>query len=306
MGNAEYEIEQRTKTKEEKIMKGRDFEKKLSKFKNYPKSDLIILSDFDQTFTKRKFNGKGIYSSYQIFDNSKSVSSNNKYLSQIDDLFQKYGKYERDISVPFEERLEKIKYWYIQDLKLKSKLGFNKRDFDSFLDEAIISGGIKFRKGLLNFLGLIKERKIPLVILSGGISEVIETCLRKLIGDSEFEDLVNEKLLNIIGNKFVYNEEGNVVDIQTPIIHTFNKDKFALKAVNELGKEGGNFIVVGDHMNDMDMINSTKYKEIIGVGFDNYIKGDSFLERYDICIQGDGDFDFISNMVDIITKEKRK
>jgi phosphoserine phosphatase len=83
---------------------------------------------------------------------------------------------EMDASIPREEKLKHTEAWWSGDMKAFSSAGYSRRDFEKMTKES----KLLFRRGTQDLLRLCKKLDIPLVIVSGGIHELIEESLRLL------------------------------------------------------------------------------------------------------------------------------
>jgi 2-hydroxy-3-keto-5-methylthiopentenyl-1-phosphate phosphatase len=182
---------------------------------------IAIVSDFDYTLTRRfdledeKIN---FYSSYCIFEHFKHITD--EYRIKNKDLFNTYYKYEMDETLEFKKRDELVYKWYKDNLNLIVAEKITKELFKEMVDHS--HEKFYFRNGILELFELVLEYKIPFYIISGGLHDVIEHSLRFVL--PFYEHLEKNKLLNIISNKFIYDEKTHkMIGYQEPIVYTFNK-----------------------------------------------------------------------------------
>ena len=113
-----------------------------------------------------------------------------------------------------------MKEWWDEDFRLFVEAKYKEGDFAKMCVES----KLLFRKGMGQLMHLSGHNKIPLMIVSGGISEIIE-CHLGLLLDSKFnkkaEDCFNHQL-KIISNSFQY-KNGTVCDFNRPTVFTMNK-----------------------------------------------------------------------------------
>ena len=83
-------------------------------------------------------------------------------------------------------------------------------------------GDFYFRNGILEFFELIEEFNIPLFIISACVNDIIEIILESLL--SKYSTLISKGLLYIMGNKFNFDENDNIIGYEKPMITTFNKN----------------------------------------------------------------------------------
>ncbi|MFH8080781.1 MAG: hypothetical protein QXO84_02785 [Candidatus Aenigmatarchaeota archaeon] len=61
-----------------------------------------------------------------------------------------------------------------------------------------------------------------------------------------------------------------------------------------------NIILLGDSINDVNMVKGFKYKNLLKIGFLNFDEDklrDSYSKNFDVIIEGDGDFSFINELI---------
>jgi 2-hydroxy-3-keto-5-methylthiopentenyl-1-phosphate phosphatase len=144
---------------------------------------------------------------------------------------------------------------------------------------------------------MCKHDKIPLTIVSGGISDIIATMLSTVIDIHDYDQL------KIMGNELVFKD-----DILQGID---GKLCFCAKNLTILNNETignrKNIVVLGDVLSDNLMAKNLKYKYMITVLFLNYDPKDSepkhmfelgqYQEKSDMVITNDGSFKKINWMM---------
>jgi len=194
--------------------------------------------------------------------------------------------------------------WALEVFQIYSNSKINKSNFNDMIKEA--KGKIFLRQGIIEFFKLIENYNIYLIIISAGIYESINTILKHLIPN--FSSLQQKNLIKIMGNKFQFDKENNIINIEYPIIQTFNKSTFFK---NELGSsDKTHVILIGDHLNDSDITNEVHFKEYLKFGFFNYPEGEkqelleNYKKRYDLIIQNNGNFNHINDHISNIYNNK--
>ena len=156
---------------------------------------------------------------------------------------------------------------------------------------------MEFRQNALELMDILKERGIPLVIMSSS----------GLGGDAIAMMLEKErKLYNniyIISNSFKWDKKGNAVEVKKPIIHVINKDETMIKDFPEIYKkikDRKNVILLGDNIEDLGMIIGFDYKNLLKIGFLNENIEEN-LEKYkksfDVLILNDGSINYLNNLI---------
>jgi len=188
---------------------------------------IAIISDFDFTLTRRfDLNNEQInyFSTYCVLENFSEITENFKKNSQK--LYNDNHKYETDETLDFPTRNELVLKWYRDNLDLIVGENLTKSHFEDMMDHS--HEKFYFRQGILELFEIVLEYKIPFYIISGGLHDIIEHSLKAVI---PFYKLLEEnKLINIIANKFIYDEKTQkMTGYQEPLVYTFNKGEVIKK-----------------------------------------------------------------------------
>ena len=280
------------------IIKDKNFENKLNKFN---KDNLIIISDFDFTLTRRYYinpiNNKKehLLSGFGFYDLCPNLPEN--FRKETMDLKLKYLKYENDLSISYEKRDEYIKFLFSEIIQKIVNLHLDKNFLDKSLENTIKFKPFYFRYGIKKFYELINQNNITQIIISGGIKESIEKTLQ----------MVNKNIIRqnikIIANEFLYDANGIIIDYKKPLVYTFNKSKIFEKEILKYNNDIENkcILFLGDHMNDIDSISNIKSIEKLTIVFNNdennLNSNKQFLEKYDCVIGNEGDLIFINELI---------
>lgn len=268
------------------------------KVNSFSLKELVIISDFDYTLTKRfsssdENNRVQYLCGFGFYDHCPNLPES--FRKGSEQLKEKYIKYENDLSVPYETRDKYTKILYEEDLRLIAELHLDKSFLLSNLEDTIKKKPFYFRKGVKKFIEFIINNKIPFVIISGGIKETIEATLELLIGQPLPSNI------QIISNEFIYDEKNKTKDFKTPLIYTFNKAEIISHRIKEIIKEedlkNKEILFLGDHINDIDAIKDLKPKDKVGIVFNNYFNQYKYLEKYDCVINNEGSFDYINELL---------
>ena len=281
----------------------KDFEEKLSEFKKNPKK-LMIVTDFDYTLTKKYFEDNHLYSSYCVLEKSDYLSENFK--TKNTKLFEKYSKYENDLSLNFNSKDMLMRQWFKENLELILEENINRESFLKMVLQA--EKNFYYRHGISEFFDLIDKHNIPIIIVSGGIHEVIEESLKYVF--PQYKNLKEKKLIHVVANKFHYDENNKAVGYVEPFVYTFNKGETLKQIFKEFNTGEENIIVMGDHLNDIDTIKHLDYDNEIKIGFINFEEDsvdekkikllEAYQLRYDVLIFNDGNMNFVNNLVENI------
>ncbi|MDR0283156.1 MAG: hypothetical protein LBI53_07960 [Candidatus Peribacteria bacterium] len=107
----------------------------------------------------------------------------------------------------------------------------------------------------------------------------------------------------LVGNDFIRDEEGKVIDFKKPIIHSMNKSETVLKDFSEIYEniqERKNVILLGDSPSDVQMIDGFEYNTLLKIGFlntDDEQARERFMQLYDVLILQDGSLDYVNEIL---------
>lgn len=115
-------------------------DEKIKKVKSFSLKNLVIISDFDYTLTKRfsssdESNRVQYLCGFGFYDHCPNLPESFREASR--QLKEKYIKYENDLSVPFEMRDKYTKLLYEEDLRLINELHLDKSFLLSNLEDTI-------------------------------------------------------------------------------------------------------------------------------------------------------------------------
>lgn len=207
-------------------------------------------------------------------------------------LHDKYHSIEIDPKVSREERLEAMERWWTEHFDLLIESGLTLE----VLRKVVDSGKIQPREGAREFIDILKEKDIPLVIMSSS----------GLGGDSISLFLEKEGLLCnnvcVISNSFEWDKEGRAISVKKPIIHGMNKYETAIKdyLVFDKVKDRKNVLLLGDSLDDVGMVKGFDYNNLIKVAFITE-KTEGSLEDYkkafDVVVLNDGNMDYVNKLL---------
>ena len=227
-----------------------NFTQKLEVFRNaYKNNNLLIISDFNRTLTL-----PGTSTSFSSI--AKGNFLRKEYLEKRDELFKEYFPYEiGELGNSLQERQEKVDFWFESHLKLLVDEGLTKSMLREIVKENKNLNEV--RENFTDFFNTIQKYQIPLVIVSGGLGDIIDLLLQKY--------KIPRENFKIISNYFIWNSEGLAIDYnKNHIVNTINKEN------TDLGLDLGNetcIIVLGDSPEDLDILNNLNFKESLSVGF---------------------------------------
>lgn len=264
-------------------------EKELDQIKEAGPESVQVLADFDRTLTTAFVDGEKVSSVISVLRDGDYIS--NDYAQEAAKLFNKYHPIENDINLSSQERKAAMEIWWREHFKLLIDSGLT----INHTNQAVEAGRIRLREGVKEFIDLLDKEKIPLVIVSSTALGV--ESIRFIL---ESNKLMNDNI-EIISNKFIWDEEGRAIDVEEPIVHLANKDEvvfdFELKAKLQARK---NIFLLGDNLEDKKMVGDLNYDKLITIGFLNE-NVEKYINRYrkefDVVIKNDGNFDYINKLL---------
>ncbi len=244
-------------------------------FEDY--DSLYIVTDFDKTITDGNSS-----SSWSLL--SKSNLSNTNYKDERNLLFDKYHPYEIDPIVSLEDKCRLLSEWWNKHIELLYKYEVTSEMIDSIATD---SNFMNFRSGAKDFLSILSNHNVPVVIISAGIGNFIESFLKANNCYTSNIHLIS----NIMDFKAGYNNRN------TTVIHSFNKNEVSIppEILSEI-KNRNNLIILGDNISDLNMISIEKRDRALKIGFleeDEEVLLKEFLEKFDIVCTGNSSFNDI-------------
>ena len=217
-----------------------------------PISDLnsvYVVTDFDRTIT----NGSS-KTSWSILSNSPYVPK--EYITERQEFYDFYRPIEVDDTLDYDYKLKMMKEWFQKHINLFVKYKLSKEVFDDAATNLRIMG---FRPYAKEFLDFLHENGIPLIIISAGIGNFIESFL-------EHNNCYYDNIF-ISSNRILF-ENGIATGVGENIIHSFNKNEVSLPSeIQEKINGRDTVILMGDQVSDLNMVDRANHKSVISVGF---------------------------------------
>ena len=249
-----------------------------------------VISDFDGTLIKRFVDGEKVQSLLSILRSSGDYLSS-EYETRAKGLFKKYRPIESDKKLSVYERKRAMHEWWTKHFELLIDFGLNKSD----LHKVIKSNKLRLRKGIVEFLDYLNNKKIPLVIMSSsGLGDAISMLLER-------EQIFHNNIY-IITNTFKWDNKGNAIAAKKPIIHSMNKDETSIKnypAFN-LIKNRKNVLLLGDKIEDIGMVKGYDCDNLIKIGFLNdEVKKNLKLYKmnFDVVLLNDTNMNYVNQIL---------
>ncbi len=267
------------------------YEEIKQKIKEAGLGKLHILSDFDRTITYG-LDKTGKRTPTVIAQlRSRPDYLGEEYMKKANALYDIYRPIEVDNSLSLEEKKEKMSEWWEKHFALISQIGFNK----DLIRRVIKENPLQFRKGSLEFFSFLDKSNVPIFFITAGPGDLVDEYLK--------ENKIDYSNIFVVGNRYAFDSLGNAMQIQRPIIHTFNKTEVTLKGAGffEKVKERKNVILLGDSIGDVGMIEGFDYDNLLKIGFLNEDVEKNlpcYKENFDVVITNDGDFSFVNDFLE--------
>jgi cytosolic 5'-nucleotidase 3 len=264
---------------------------KITALKTAGLSCLHIIADFDRTLTTARVEGEDSTSSFAQIRNGGYLSET--YVAEAKRLYSVYYPIEIDPKVPLEEKAEKMQEWWHLHMELMLQHGMNR----AVLDDIVMKGKVQGRAGLRELLTFSAEKKIPFLIFSAGLGDLIKTYLKH---EGIYFDNVH-----VISNLFKFNDQGLVTGIEDKMITALNKSEVAISNT-PFAKEiesKPNVILLGDSLSDTGMTADLKHATILKIGFlnDHHDLLSEFEKEFDLILLNDGDISYVTELLEQIS-----
>ena len=263
-------------------------EEKKRLFKGKGAAHFHIVADFDKTFTTAFVEGKKSNTTFAQIREGSALEK--EYHKKADVLYKKFYPFEVGLNFPLEERKAKLAEWWKGHLDLLVKYRLTRKVMYACIDE----GKMRIRSGAPEFFSFAAKRKIPLVILSSGLGDIIVYFLKK--------HGLFTKNVNVIANFFKFGKAGKVVGYNKFVIHSLIKDEADLKSRPFYKKiaHRKNVLLFGDSIGDLEMVAGIEGINVISVGFLNDAVEENLQEykkKFDIIVLEDGSFEFVNDLL---------
>lgn len=210
------------------------------------KSNFYVAIDFDRTIT-----------SFESDDSWFACSNmlEQEFQNEIDDLYKKYRPIEIEYNISYEEKFKAMEEWYRKCMNLYIKYHLTKEQ----LQESLKRSKLVFRDGAKEFLEEMKKDDIPVVIVSAGIGNVIETFLKE--NNCYFDNMY------LISNFINFDKAGVAKENFDNIIHTLNKtiEGHITKEFTDKIKNKKYRLLFGDLIEDKCMVPKNEWNQTISV-----------------------------------------
>lgn len=258
---------------------------------------LQVVSDFDMTLTKFKDkDGSLCDSSYRAIEMSSKLPED--YKKTVAELKKHYYAIEIDPHMKIEEKIPHMINWYTQAHDHLIKCGMQKQ----WISEMVEKSRIVFKDGCKWMFQCLSECKVPLLIFSAGVGDILIEALQRC---AVFSDN-----MKVVSNYMDFNQDGLLVGFQGELVHVFNKNENAIHDSNYFSAlaHRDNIILMGDSLGDLRMADgAAACSNILRIGFLND-KVDqrmpSYLDAFDIVLVNDETMDVPNAIIKCIVANR--
>ncbi len=230
---------------------------------------LCVVSDWDRTLTKARTEDGQDATSYSVIAHGAYLGE--AYRIEMDRLYAQYRPIEISQTISHRKKQKAMHDWWMAALEMMQKYGLT----EEIIEDIAIRDFMRLRDGSIDLFKILADRDIPLLILSAGIDNAISKFLnvRSLLTSN----------VTVTANKLVFDTQGALAGFCKPIIHSFNKARHAITPQ-------GCVLLIGDTIEDAQMVNDAQANCIIRVGFLNESVEENsatYLRAYDVVICND-------------------
>ena len=180
------------------------------------------------------------------------------YKEAAKQLYQKYRVIEINPNITIDKKIDAMNEWMTASNKIHQGFQFDPKE----IEEVTTIYGHSLRNRTKELFGKLKTVKVPILVFSAGLGDIVEAVLRH-------HEIMYENV-NIISNFLKFN--GNTVEgfkNSNRLIHVFNKNEHAVEQEYFKILEGRkNVVLMGDALGDAYMADGVKTNEtVLRIGF---------------------------------------
>ena len=242
--------------------------------------NLYFVLDFDRTITTSDSE-----TSWSMISPYKDIP--NEYLEEAQMLFNYYRPIELSKDIDNLYKYKMMEEWFVKHFELLIKYKPNIEAFKINKDNYCF---LKPREYMKEFIKFLYEHNIPLIIMSAGVSNVIESFFK--YHHSYYSNI------HIIGNKILF-KNNIATGIENKVIHSLNKNEASLsKNIIKNINNRDNVVLIGDQLSDLNMVNKDKHKSVFTICFpSSYDKLKNIEDNYDIVCEKNDNYQSIKKLL---------
>uniref|UniRef100_A0A0K0F6T0 5'-nucleotidase n=1 Tax=Strongyloides venezuelensis TaxID=75913 RepID=A0A0K0F6T0_STRVS len=273
--------------------------RKLTRMSHDGRNGLMVISDFDFTLSKYSDkDGNRCWATHGVFDSgAKKVYPD--LTERLQRLKEKYIKIEFCPTLTSEEKSPYMVTWWNSSHDEILKTQFTYELIESFIKES----KIELRDGCVDFIENLNTNKVPLIVFSAGIGNIIEIYFKQT-----FKEVPNN--IHIISNMIEFNENNVAVKFSEPLIHTFCKNSTVIRKEQSFFHKvsnRSNILLLGDSLGDLTMDAGVENEGVaLKIGFLNFDFQNllpKYCEGYDIVIVNDQSMSVPDHIINVIEEK---
>ncbi|XP_057652720.1 7-methylguanosine phosphate-specific 5'-nucleotidase A-like [Diorhabda carinulata] len=262
------------------LIRKRDYvNQKIGKIVEEGFDKLHVISDYDKTITKQHVNGKNQLNAYEVLRRCPSVpKSVAAYLVEIS---EKYSVLDKNPELSNEERMRYMAEWWNKTIEAYQDINITQEE----IDKTCLDIGPSLRDEAKDFFEILTKKEVPVLIISAGVGEVLESLLKNsgIVGSN----------IELVTNYLKRDNEGRIIGYQSDPIHTANKNLHDLKKTQFYKNvaDRTNLLIMGDHLGDTIVGSQLDHVDnILKIGF-FYGEAEAmlpnWLNTFDIILKDD-------------------
>lgn len=247
----------------------------VDKFKKLNKDNFYVVADFDRTISTHMSNP-----TFSLF--AKSGIYPSEYVKERDKLYEHYRPLEIDPNITDEEKCAIMNEWWHNSYGLMLKYKVKESDVKKIIERVEL---VNLREGAIEFIRLLNNLGIPLIINSAGIGNFITELLKKygILSDNIY----------IFSNILEFKDD-IVIDSIKDMVHSMNKYNIELPTSYQRKIDDRPYpIIIGDQISDLCMADNLPKENTISFGFleaNVETMEDTFKDQFDVVLKSNESF----------------
>ena len=217
-----------------------------------------------------------------------------QFLAKTEAIKNKYLPIHIDHTLSEDVRRASDFEWFTKSIGCFVEQNFRRDLISDMLEKS----NCRLRSGVVEFLRLAHQHDIPVLIVSGGITDVIRMLLER---ESCYYDNIK-----IIANTLKFDSN----DVMTGADEPFMTASSKLDVVRENNYfktvVRDNALLLGDMLSDLKVGHCVQYKDMLSVGFCHQPERDqeAYCDSFDVILLGNPGFDVINEIFEDVIEEK--